>query len=100
MNIPLAPFKGGLFHDRSIQKGEIGQHQSCHGLNNGHGSGNDTGIMSSFPFSLYGIAGLIDRFISLYYRSDRFEGHIEVNIHTIANAALNTPAIIGFGGSI
>lgn len=78
----------------------VGEGQGDHGFDHGHGAGEDARVVAtaSADRRIFEVAG--DCFLFVHDGGDRLEGDAEVDGHTVANAALDSAAVVGGGDGV
>src|SRR5690606_11006172 len=67
----------------------IRNHKCCHRFYNDDGSGYDTRVMTAFARNGGFVTRLIEGVLIAHYRSYRFEGNLESNVHAVRYSTLN-----------
>src|SRR5690606_23543794 len=67
----------------------IRNHKCCHRFYNDDGSGYNTRVMTTFARNGGFVTRLIEGVLIAHYRSYRFEGNLESNVHAVRYSTLN-----------
>lgn len=78
----------------ALAEGVIDEHECGHGFDDGDGSGEDAGVMTSAAFE-GGVPALgIDGGLLVHDRGDGFEGDAEVDGFAVGDAALDSAGAV------